>query len=469
MEEKYYETLGLVKGAEKKDIKRAYFRLVRQYTPEKDPERFQQIREAYEYLSNLQEAGEQPVFPPFSDPFGEKMERQILEAEKNGNLELACDTCEEACKFFPEDLRFLYQLTVLQRRTGRTGKAVKSAKLLVEKEKDNKWFYRELALSNMERGYTNKAYNAFYRAYELGIRDTDFLTLYARECYEFGQYRRGISLIKDIFRQKKRFGDDIPELIDLMMTLLDMTICIEEDSVSEVISLITNMVNANREVFPEYAAELYTYINVFEKNYDEDGSWHSEYITLARLLLSLKEEAPSSSEGDKDEDIITSLGMLQNDPLLDEYWLSLAELRVFGKAEDHMSAYEFKFNETERMLFLLKRREETLTQVSRIKELYPEVYELLKDFIEVLSDKQKSEQKKKGLLDFYRKNLPHMNGEPWYFNAYPEERFDSSVKLIADGADGTFVREQKKIGRNDPCPCGSGKKYKQCCMNKDRR
>ena len=25
-----------------------------------------------------------------------------------------------------------------------------------------------------------------------------------------------------------------------------------------------------------------------------------------------------------------------------------------------------------------------------------------------------------------------------------------------------FVREMGKIGRNDPCPCGSGKKYKQC-------
>ena len=25
----------------------------------------------------------------------------------------------------------------------------------------------------------------------------------------------------------------------------------------------------------------------------------------------------------------------------------------------------------------------------------------------------------------------------------------------------------KKIKRNDPCPCGSGKKYKQCCMRKD--
>lgn len=27
----------------------------------------------------------------------------------------------------------------------------------------------------------------------------------------------------------------------------------------------------------------------------------------------------------------------------------------------------------------------------------------------------------------------------------------------------TFRREQPKVGRNDPCPCGSGKKYKRCC------
>ena len=27
----------------------------------------------------------------------------------------------------------------------------------------------------------------------------------------------------------------------------------------------------------------------------------------------------------------------------------------------------------------------------------------------------------------------------------------------------TTVRKEKKVGRNDPCPCGSGKKYKHCC------
>lgn len=28
----------------------------------------------------------------------------------------------------------------------------------------------------------------------------------------------------------------------------------------------------------------------------------------------------------------------------------------------------------------------------------------------------------------------------------------------------TYVREERKIGRNEPCPCGSGKKYKKCCL-----
>jgi len=38
----------------------------------------------------------------------------------------------------------------------------------------------------------------------------------------------------------------------------------------------------------------------------------------------------------------------------------------------------------------------------------------------------------------------------------------------------TVVKKQpvrnaaKKIGPNDPCPCGSGKKYKKCCMQKDK-
>lgn len=45
---------------------------------------------------------------------------------------------------------------------------------------------------------------------------------------------------------------------------------------------------------------------------------------------------------------------------------------------------------------------------------------------------------------------------------------------IAEGAaaaeeeEDTFKRDLPKVGRNDPCPCGSGKKYKSCCMRKER-
>ena len=42
----------------------------------------------------------------------------------------------------------------------------------------------------------------------------------------------------------------------------------------------------------------------------------------------------------------------------------------------------------------------------------------------------------------------------------------SAPKAEKTGKQETVVRNEPKIGRNDPCPCGSGKKYKNCCMNK---
>lgn len=31
-----------------------------------------------------------------------------------------------------------------------------------------------------------------------------------------------------------------------------------------------------------------------------------------------------------------------------------------------------------------------------------------------------------------------------------------------------LVREGQKVYRNDPCPCGSGKKFKNCCINSNK-
>ena len=45
---------------------------------------------------------------------------------------------------------------------------------------------------------------------------------------------------------------------------------------------------------------------------------------------------------------------------------------------------------------------------------------------------------------------------------------DHEQELRAEGAPEqhhveTVVHEGPRVGRNDPCPCGSGKKYKKCC------
>ena len=42
----------------------------------------------------------------------------------------------------------------------------------------------------------------------------------------------------------------------------------------------------------------------------------------------------------------------------------------------------------------------------------------------------------------------------------PSTQLDEETEGVAVA---TFVREQPKVGRNDVCPCGSAKKYKQCC------
>jgi uncharacterized protein YecA (UPF0149 family) len=47
----------------------------------------------------------------------------------------------------------------------------------------------------------------------------------------------------------------------------------------------------------------------------------------------------------------------------------------------------------------------------------------------------------------------------WYCNtSFPKK------KKVDDAPNPVEIGD--RVGRNDKCPCGSGKKYKKCCMNK---
>ena len=49
---------------------------------------------------------------------------------------------------------------------------------------------------------------------------------------------------------------------------------------------------------------------------------------------------------------------------------------------------------------------------------------------------------------------------PQWKEIYSEEELK---KFYKEQKESGTIRKEKKIGRNDPCPCGSGKKYKKCC------
>lgn len=69
-------------------------------------------------------------------------------------------------------------------------------------------------------------------------------------------------------------------------------------------------------------------------------------------------------------------------------------------------------------------------------------------------------------LSFYDEEHIRRRQERWKEEAKKEteEDYEDKYEEIAEPS----ARETPKIGRNSPCPCGSGKKYKKCCMGKDK-
>jgi preprotein translocase subunit SecA len=81
----------------------------------------------------------------------------------------------------------------------------------------------------------------------------------------------------------------------------------------------------------------------------------------------------------------------------------------------------------------------------------------------ILAKVQVAQEEDAEAIDEKRKAQQEMH----YEHAAAEPVSEQEAPQIAENAqqeemDQPFVRDGKKVGRNDPCPCGSGKKFKQC-------
>ncbi|PKM79097.1 MAG: hypothetical protein CVU88_07535, partial [Firmicutes bacterium HGW-Firmicutes-13] len=82
----YYEILGIDRGSTQIEIKKAYFSLVRKYPPDRFPNEFKEIREAYETLSSKETREEYDsivsLFPAVRKTF--EYARKVLEEGETG-------------------------------------------------------------------------------------------------------------------------------------------------------------------------------------------------------------------------------------------------------------------------------------------------------------------------------------------------------------------------------------------------
>lgn len=84
--------------------------------------------------------------------------------------------------------------------------------------------------------------------------------------------------------------------------------------------------------------------------------------------------------------------------------------------------------------------------------------------IEILSQENGGETDETGMVEF----IAHYSVNDTVFDHHERSEFakiDGEWRFIDGKIFGPtpVKREQPKVGRNDPCPCGSGKKYKKCC------
>jgi len=117
--------------------------------------------------------------------------------------------------------------------------------------------------------------------------------------------------------------------------------------------------------------------------------------------------------------------------------------------------------------------ESTVNELSQKFNMSPE---FIAGFIDGINDTQKKPISLENLegdtkitldIDFevlYKKMVEykadHLYNLPQWDGIFSEDK--RRVLYKSQKSSGTYIRE-KKIGRNDLCPCGSGKKYKKCC------
>ena len=477
-----YELLEVERTATAEEIKRAYFRLVRRFTPEKAPEEFMRIRRAYEELSD-EEAREEydEALLRFADVPDDVMDT-LMEAERLSGKLLTADSIrmlEQRLKDFKSGSKqacaILYALSQEYLEIGKTGKAVEIAEELARDYPDNVKYLRLAAEACQERGWTKKAYGYLSELLKLdpGSED-DVLTFFER-------MDKRASALGKLVETIEMHGGTAPILCGALLCE-----CLMSDP--EVVD-----------------ADMYEQMDLFAEAGSDEKPWHD----IAFAAKKLAEHTVNVSKVKKAAlDTFLTVGILRRMYATDHYDImphidrvieNIGAEEIFQTEGYLLCATAYDAIEAVRAgipkMLAGHSVMRFFSQIEIVEEYEREDYrnEVIAFEVDIMSSYT---QLKKGLKryreefkELYRHSASFLDAVQRYnedkyiseFNRritklrHIESRLtlewlgkDDDFGATAAGSDEDAPQRSEpvrvtKIGRNEPCPCGSGKKYKKCC------
>ena len=455
-----YEVLGLTPGATSDDIKRAYFQLVRRHPPEKDPEQFQKIRHAYEVLKAGPPKVDTEAFPQPDDPMVRYWLGHANRLMKEGNDKAAADCIAEALTIEPGDPFLLLNLARMQLRADNPRKAAKTAQKLLELKPDFAQAHALAADGMYDGGWYKKALPEYRKAYELGWRKFEFLLNYADAAEANGQGEEAANLRTELLRNTKWGKENREEAIYLYARQIEHC-SFDDDRLLAALKEYEAFFRENRRLLRDLgtrtAAPLYP-LTVWGSSLSQEA-----YLALDTLLGSIAKQNPEAGEENLRQARLNMVmeRLEEDDEFSDTLWMELAAT-ICEEEEDADYKRMQRYGLLDAIMCLNSERETTFRQLPRLWEKYPFLYEVREPLSAFFADD--SEQQLEKLRREYDRLCEEYSGGEFY-KRHPEEK-KLPRGTLAYAGDTPFVRETKKPGRNDPCPCGSGKKFKKCCLGK---
>lgn len=458
-----YEILGIDENSDEKTIKRAYFKLIKKNSPEKDPERFQEIRAAYERLIEEKDKPEDAIdleFPA-DDKFALSMFDQIQRLMQEGDFARAAQTAQEGMKHYKDIECFLYMYARCSILDGKTGKGVKAYEKLVNRYPKKLLYRSELAKAYHMRGYGRKAYAMFRSTYETGWRETDFLNLYSMCCFERGCYEEAVRILQDLIRSipVEKEEQKLPEILEAYTGLFMLYIS-SPFPIDDTVARFSAFLDRAGSQIHDYEEQL---MAVFLFAHTVASMDEGEAIDI--LVEKMEELLPVAPGEDEPAEIAEAYALMEDERFSDLMKITVEAFTLLddiGYPEESFDEYA-DFMQLDAFLCQLEAWPKQQGELVLLKKEYPNIYECGTEVWKMLKESKgnKAYMKDIVLAEYGKKERKFQCGH--YYEFYPEKRQELEQVQWDSQEDGTFVRQGRKIGRNEPCPCGSGKKYKNCC------